>query len=182
MAIDSTELAAGLESAFAARGFAEPGVDELRAAADVSLRTLYKYFPSREAMVLAALEHRHERYMAHLFDELPKSPQAALDATLDRVATWMRANAPRGCLFHSAVAAHPENESLRALLARHKGEMADRMAKAAALPTARDDLLVLHEGLTQSWSLLDDRALIRVKSMARQLNGNEPMQFAGESP
>ena len=37
-----TKIAAGLEQAFAARGFAEPSVEDLRDAAGVSLRTLYK--------------------------------------------------------------------------------------------------------------------------------------------
>ncbi|WP_367180608.1 TetR family transcriptional regulator [uncultured Ruegeria sp.] len=43
-------------------GFAGPGVEALRAGADVSLRTLYKYFPSREAMVVGALRHRDRVY------------------------------------------------------------------------------------------------------------------------
>ena len=45
-------IAGGLERAFAANGFAEPSVEDLRDAAGVSLRTLYKYAASREAMVL----------------------------------------------------------------------------------------------------------------------------------
>ncbi len=51
----ATKIAAGLERAFAARGFSEPCVDDLREAAGVSLRTLYKYTPSRDAMVRMAL-------------------------------------------------------------------------------------------------------------------------------
>ena len=54
-------IAARLESCFVSRGFLEPGVDALRDAAGVSLRTLYKYFPSREAMVIGALDHRRNR-------------------------------------------------------------------------------------------------------------------------
>ena len=38
-------IAGGLERAFAADGFAEPSVEDLRDAAGVSLRTLYKYAP-----------------------------------------------------------------------------------------------------------------------------------------
>lgn len=62
------KIAAGLERAFASHGFAEPSVDTLRDAAGVSLRTLYRYMPSRADMVMAALEHRHRRYMAQVLD------------------------------------------------------------------------------------------------------------------
>ena len=57
------KIAAGLERTFAKHGFAETDIETLRAGADVSLRTLYKYFPTREERMLAALEHRHRRYL-----------------------------------------------------------------------------------------------------------------------
>ncbi|MHA6804737.1 hypothetical protein [Salinifilum ghardaiensis] len=41
-------IASDLERSFAERGFAEQGVGDLRAEADVSLRTLYEYSSSRE--------------------------------------------------------------------------------------------------------------------------------------
>ena len=69
-------IAAGLKRAFAARGFAEPSVEDLRGAAGVSLRMLCKYVPSRANMVLAALEHRHGRYLSHLFDNRPGARDA----------------------------------------------------------------------------------------------------------
>jgi len=163
------QIAARLERAFAQDGFAELGVDGLRAAARVSLRTLYKYCRSREDMVLAALEHRHARYLAHLFADLPPAPGEALEALFDRVGTWMAANAPQGCLFHSAVAAHPDSAAIREMFERHKREVADGMARATGLWPARDDLILLHEGLTQSWPLMGERAVTRAKGLARML-------------
>ena len=58
-----SRIARNLDAQFAEMGFAAPGVDALRDGADVSLRTLYKYFPSREAMVVGALEYRNEIYL-----------------------------------------------------------------------------------------------------------------------
>ena len=55
MATRKEKIAGDLDRQFAEMGFAEQGVEALRAGADVSLRTLYKYFPSREAMVVGAL-------------------------------------------------------------------------------------------------------------------------------
>lgn len=164
-----TKIAQRLERAFAEKGFAEPGVDDLRAASEVSLRTLYKYFPSRAEMVVAALDNRHTRYTAFLFADLPEAPEAALDLVFERVGAWMRANAPTGCMFHGAVAAHPGDPALAEMLDRHKRDIAARLAKAACLPGREDKLLLLHEGLTQSFAVLGERAVASAKAMARSL-------------
>lgn len=163
------KIAKGLECAFAEHGFAEIGVDGLREATHVSLRTLYKYCPSREDMVLTALNHRHLRYLAHLLDGLPEGPEEALEEMLDRIGSWMAANAPQGCLFHSAVAAHPDNAVIRTMLERHKTEVVDGMVRATNLPTNRDELMLIHEGLTQSWPLMQERAVRSAKILARSL-------------
>ena len=75
----ATHIATSLEACFVERGFVEPGVDALRDAAGVSLRTLYKYFPSREAMVVGALDHRHERYLSFIVEEAPADPGAPIE-------------------------------------------------------------------------------------------------------
>ncbi|EAQ04112.1 hypothetical protein OB2597_08219 [Pseudooceanicola batsensis HTCC2597] len=167
-----TKIAAGLERAFAARGFAEPSVEDLRDAAGVSLRTLYKYTPSRADMVVAALEHRHGRYLAHLFEDLPETQQAVLDALFERVGDWMAAEAAHGCLFHGAVAAEPGSEGLRELLTRHKAEVARRAAAATGLDGREIELLVILEGLTQTWSLHRDAAVTSAKRLGHGLRMN----------
>lgn len=167
------KIAAGLEQAFAESGFAEIGVDGLRDATQVSLRTLYKYCPSREDMVLTAMERRHARYVAHLLRDLPSAPDEALGEIFERVGRWMSENAPQGCLFHSAVAAHPENVAVRAMLERHKSEVADGLVLATGLTSARDELTLLHEGITQCWSLMGERAVSCAKTLAQKLLDSE---------
>ena len=164
-----SKIAAGLERAFASRGFAEPSVEDLRDAADVSLRTLYKYTPSRAEMVLAALENRHQRYLARVFDDLPKEPGEALDTILTRIGNWMATEASHGCLFHAAVAAEPGSQPLRALLERHKAEVAARAAAATDLHGADTALLVIIEGLTQAWPLRGEAALDAAKRLGHAL-------------
>lgn len=165
-------ISAGLERAFASRGFAEPSVEDLRAAAGVSLRTLYKYTPSRAQMVLAALENRHQRYLARVFSELPASPDDALDAILLRVGEWMRTETAHGCLFHAAVAADPQSAPLRALLERHKHEVATKAADACRLEDARTELLLIIEGLTQAWPLHGDAAVEAARGLGRALRAS----------
>ncbi len=160
-----TRIAAGLERAFAANGFAEPSVEDLRDAAGVSLRTLYKYMPSRDDMVLAALEHRHQRYMEHVFADLPEDNALALPAIIDRIAGWMVQEATHGCLFHGAVAAAPHDGRLRSLLEQHKTEVAECAAKASGQPGREVDLTVIFEGLTQSWTLRGEAAVASAKRL-----------------
>lgn len=164
-----TRIAGGLERAFASRGFAEPSVEDLREAAGVSLRTLYKYTPSRSEMVLAALENRHRRYLARVFDDLPAAPEPALDTILARVGRWMETETSHGCLFHAAVAAEPGSPRLRALLERHKAEVASRAATATGLAGADTELLLIIEGLTQTWPLHGSAAVAAAARLGRAL-------------
>lgn len=166
-----TRIAAGLEACFAARGFAEPSVEDLRDAAGVSLRTLYKYVPSRQDMVHAAMENRHRRYLARVLDDLPEGP-AALDEVLARVAGWMRDETSHGCLFHAAVAAAPQDAALRDLLQRHKAEVAGRIAAATGLQGHEVALLLIVEGLTQGWTLHDARALDAAQALGALLRAD----------
>jgi len=168
------KIAAGLEQAFASHGFAEPNVDTLRDAAGVSLRTLYKYLPSRADMVMAALEHRHRRYMEHVLDDLPADPGEARSALMERVGAWMQTEAAHGCLFHGAVAADPENPAVRALLTRHKHEVAERAAAATDLVGQDVALLLILEGLTQSWPLHGAQAVAAAKRLAAALAAGHP--------
>ncbi len=161
-----TKIAGGLERAFAARGFTEPSVEELRDAAGVSLRTLYKYAPSRDAMVRLALEHRHQRYLSHIFTTPTGSVPQSLEDTLDRVADWMRTEASHGCLFHAAVVSAPTDRSLRSLLERHKAEISQLAASQAGNDVTASDALVIMEGLTQAWPLAKEAALISAKRLA----------------
>ena len=164
-----SKIAAGLERAFAARGFAEPSVEDLRDAAGVSLRTLYKYTPSRAEMVLAALENRQQRYLALVFDDLPRAPADALEAILARVGQWMETETSHGCLFHAAVAADPGSDSLRALLTRHKAEVAAKAAAATNLARAETALLLIIEGLTQTWPLRGAEAVTAAQRLPRAM-------------
>ncbi len=165
------KIAGGLERGFATRGFAEPSVEDLRDAAGVSLRTLYKYAPSRDAMVLLALEHRHQRYLAHVFGAPDGPSQQNLNDTLERIADWMRTEACHGCLFHSAVASAPNDENLRGLLEQHKSEISQLAVAKSRTDINPSDLMVIIEGLTQSWSLSGEKALASAKRLALLAEG-----------
>ncbi|MET1413683.1 TetR/AcrR family transcriptional regulator [Roseibium sp. HPY-6] len=162
-------IAAGLERAFAENGFSEPNIDSLREAAGVSLRTLYKYMPSREEMVLSALEHRHRRYMQFVFDDLPGDGPTVLHLVLDRIAQWMSKEASHGCLFHAAVASAPRDERLRALLAKHKNEVAEKTSEVSGLQEHQGEVALIVEGLMQAWPLYGENATRSAKNLCDTL-------------
>lgn len=161
----ATKIAAGLERAFATRGFSDPSVEDLRDAAGVSLRTLYKYAPSRDAMVHIALEHRHQRYIRHVFSSSSDQATQPIDTTLERIADWMTTEASHGCLFHSAVASAPDDLALRHLLERHKAEICQLALTRSGAPLQESDLMVIIEGLIQAWPLRQTEALVSAKRL-----------------
>lgn len=169
MIVMRDKIAAGLERTFAKHGFAETDIETLRAGADVSLRTLYKYYPTRDERMLAALEHRHRRYLARVTTGLPDHQEAALHAFFERIGDWMNEESSHGCLFHAAVAAAPGNLALRAMLVRHKREVSEALATALGRSDVVEDLTLLIEGLTQSWPLHGGRAVASAKRLATSL-------------
>lgn len=149
-------IASDLERSFASLGFAEQGVEALRAEADVSLRTLYKHFPSREAMIIGALEHRDATY----FDWLAGGPDSGVDHVLHplvRLGDWLSEVANTGCLFLNAWAEYPDSTAIADVVIAHKAKLADefrlrleRIAPERDTAHLADTLFLLHEGMTQA--------------------------------
>lgn len=156
MTSTKSRIATELERSFARQGFAEQGVEALRAEADVSLRTLYKHFPSREAMIIGALEHRDRTY----FDWLAGGAAEGVDHVLHplvRLGDWLGEVANTGCLFLNALAEYPESAAIAAVVKDHKARLADefrlRLERVAPGRDTRDlaaTLFLLHEGMTQA--------------------------------
>ena len=170
----STQIAARLEACFVENGFQEPGVDALRDAAGVSLRTLYKYYPSREAMIIGALEHRHDRYLTFIQEGVPSSGKEAVEHFFNRIEEWMKQECGICCLFLNALAAHPSNDEIRKTVARHKDETRKLMAQLSGRPDLADQLFLLHEGATAAWTLMQGDAVNSARDSAiRLLEGNE---------
>ena len=65
---------------FAAKGYDATTVDEVAGAADVSRRTLFRYFPSKESLVFHDTEERLGRFRAAL-DEAVAEGETAFGAT-----------------------------------------------------------------------------------------------------
>jgi AcrR family transcriptional regulator len=81
-------------------GFHATGIDTAMAGSGISKRTLYKYFPSKEALIEAVLVHYGEFIMHELFDSLAsiKDPRKQIMAFFDIRKTMIDESPTRGCL------------------------------------------------------------------------------------
>lgn len=163
------KIASCLEQTFADQGFAEPGVAELRASADVSLRTLYRYFPSKEAMVTGALDCRQSRYLSFLSDGEPQPGKDSILHLLHRLTEWMQTYAPNGCLSFNALAAYPGSSEIRNTTRRHKDEIIKMMSRRSGNPKIAKELFLLHEGVSAAWPVVGIQAILAAETIALKL-------------
>ncbi|YCO00672.1 TetR/AcrR family transcriptional regulator [Vibrio sp. VNB-15] len=153
------QIAASLEKAFSELGFAEPSVAQLKTACGVSLRTLYKHYPSKEDMIVAALEHRHQRYLDFLLDRSPKSGLEATQHIFNKLKQWMEDYAPHGCMSMNAIAAFPEHDIINQTVKAHKEDVRQFLGKQSLREELATQLFLLHEGVSTAWPVLGDDAL-----------------------
>ncbi|CTQ55163.1 mycofactocin system transcriptional regulator [Roseibium album] len=163
------QIAAGLEKVFWSRGFAEPSVPELRAGVGVSMRTLYRHFPSKEAMILGALEYRHRRYLKYVRDGVKEPGLAAAEQLFDKLGGWMRMTAGKECFFRQALAANPDSAGIEATVKRHKGELLNFFGELSGKKAFATSLYLLHEGVTACYAEMGETAVEDAKQAVRRL-------------
>lgn len=91
-------------------GFHATGIDRVQAESGVSKTTMYKYFKSKDALIKAALEMRHERFndwIAERMDALitaryANKEEGPLLALFDALDEWIHSDNFFGCNFISA--------------------------------------------------------------------------------
>ncbi|MEJ2653907.1 MAG: TetR/AcrR family transcriptional regulator [Acidihalobacter sp.] len=110
-------------------GIRATGIDRVIATAGVTKVTFYRHFPSKNDLVLAFLEYRHERWMAWFAQALERHG-GGVNALLPTLNEWFAAADFRGCAFINSVGelgdALPE---VRGVARRHKQDMTDAIAK-----------------------------------------------------
>ncbi len=113
-------------------GIRATGVDRIIAASGVAKLTFYRQFASKDDLVRAFLDYRHERWMAWFVDALGRhgaTPGGGLVPLADALAEWFADPAFRGCAFINTVAevggslpgavamAHRHKDDMRAVIA-----------------------------------------------------------------
>ncbi|MFC5144964.1 TetR/AcrR family transcriptional regulator [Streptomyces aureoversilis] len=117
---------------FTERGFDNVGVREVAEAADVSLSTLFKHFPSKEALVFDLDEDIESALVAAVRDRAPgQSVLHALGDHMVRTRTAVRTDDPMFVLVESTPALR---DYARRMWARHEKTLAATLAEATGLP------------------------------------------------
>ncbi|MCK9637287.1 MAG: TetR/AcrR family transcriptional regulator [Methylobacter tundripaludum] len=95
---------------FYSQGIRATGVDAIVKAAKTTKMSLYKYFPSKDDLVLAFLRKRDEDFrvwFAGQVDAKADTPKTKLLAIFDVIGEWMAIPEFRGCAFINAAAEFP---------------------------------------------------------------------------
>lgn len=97
-------VVAAADRLFYERGIQQVGMDELRAAAGVSLKRLYAEFEGKDAIVLAVLRRRHAMWVRGIDAAAERHPggREKLLGIFDFLATWFATDDFRGCAFINA--------------------------------------------------------------------------------
>lgn len=154
---------------FRRKGYTRVSMDEIAAAADVTKRTLYYHFDSKDSLLAAMLEAQQHLALASFrtfADGLGGSPNAIIDAFFRELAVW--ADTPRwaGSGFTRLVVeladlrGHPARIIARrhkALLETHLAELLAKAGVRAARQRARE-VWLLSEGAISLMLVHGDRS------------------------
>lgn len=148
-----TRIVAAADELFYGRGIGKVGMDAVRDASGVSLKTIYREFPSKEDLVLAVLEHRHGLWTRGIDTAAAAAtdPRARLLAIYDHLAVWFGESDFRGCGFINAFgelgAAHPRiADAVRGYKSTFQRYVDDLVADAGGPASLGPQLAILAEG------------------------------------
>lgn len=91
---------------FYQKGIQYVGINEVIAASGVAKRTLYRWFPSKDSLIEAVMQHRAAqwiRWFETAVSERGNTPKERLLSTFDVLREWYASPNFRGCPFINAV-------------------------------------------------------------------------------
>ena len=164
---------------FSRRGIRDVGVEEVIDQAGVAKATLYRHFPSKNALVLAFLERREERWTLGWVEREARrrgaTPDEQLLAIFDLFDEWFHSEDFEACSFINVLLElGPEHTAGRASI-RHLANIRTVVARLGAEAGVRDP-----DSFARSWHILmkgsivsaaegDADAAKRAQRMARAL-------------
>lgn len=144
---------------FYSNGIRAVPMDQIIAEADIAKATLYRYFPTKEHLIVAYLQTRSDRVLASMRDIIhsagpsPKRRVARLFGQLEETA---HSKDFRGCAFMLAMAEHEESVAVREVVRAHKDAVKEIFRDAIAQPgqsgakRTAEQLALLYDGALAS--------------------------------
>lgn len=170
------DVLAAAEQLFYADGFHATSIDAVTAAAQVTPRTLYHHFPSKEALVVAVLRARDARFAEWIDTRVSAGDEPRHRAVLGALRDWMGRYGPRGCLFLRALGERSSPESgVAAAVAEHKARYREMVATAlgsTATGAQVDEFLMVLEGVVAAAPVLGtDAAFATAQALGDRIFG-----------
>lgn len=141
---------------FIAQGFHAVGVDTILKKAGISKRTLYKYFRSKEDLILAVIRHYDETFRNYLMREVDARESTAAEQLLvifDVAEEWFSEANFHGCIAVKAIGEYAEkNKAIQRSCEEFIRLIGEYMEELAIQAGARDpqrlagELVLLFEG------------------------------------
>lgn len=161
-------------------GYHGTGVDEIIAEAGIAKTTLYRHFPSKDDLIVAALRRLDETFrddMRTFVEAAARAPADRLLATFDFLVAWFDSGDFNGCPFVSAASEYSDASDPILQEARvHKRLVLayfEELVRAAGLAQPKviaAQINLLHEGAVAVMHVERDRAAAgRAKAAARAL-------------
>ncbi|TXT37511.1 MAG: TetR family transcriptional regulator [Comamonadaceae bacterium] len=145
---------------FYREGIRATGIDRVIAESGVTKVTFYRHFPSKNDLILAFLDYRHQRWMAWFTDALQRYGGNA-GALVPALAEWLGSESFRGCAFINSVGElGPSLPGVVEMAQRHKQDMMAAIANVLVPSEQR-------EADAQAIALAVDGAIIRVQMDAK---------------
>ena len=172
---------------FKQRGYQATGVDLIVEATGLAKTTLYRHFPSKDDLIVAAINHDDERArdaMREFVEGRADKPIDRLLATFDYLKSWIASDEFRGCPFLAAAGEHRDSDGavFRAAALHKRLVLAyfEELAHAAGMRDAKRiaaEMNLLHEGATAVAQVTrDPRTADQAKRMAARLLATEAAQ------
>ncbi|NVJ71424.1 MAG: TetR family transcriptional regulator [Alphaproteobacteria bacterium] len=140
-------------------GFHATGMDKLVEETGISKTSMYKYFRTKEDLILATLELRDQQFrdmMTTRIEALADTPKGKLVACFDTLQEWIASDAFNCCMFIKAASEYQNpSHPIHAIAAKHKNTMTTYMAGLA-----RDAGVGDPEGLARQLMLLKEGAIV----------------------
>lgn len=127
---------------FYERGFHAIGIDNIIDGVGVTKTTFYNHFESKDALIVAVLDHKDARDLDALREVIKAckgSPRDKLLVVFDVIEEWLGDPEFRGCLFINAATQFPhENDPVHRAAARHLEHLRQELAGHARAAGAAD--------------------------------------------
>lgn len=151
--LDLDQLLDAAEELFYERGYQAVGMDALRAASGLPLKRIYSLFAGKDAIAVAMLDRRDEKWHASLAQRVDceTHPENQVLAIFDWLSDWLAGEGHRGCAWINAFGElGGTSRDVADSVCRHKTRLRNYVnglvAETGASHAAADAIFLLMEG------------------------------------